>query len=798
MDNIFLSVVIPAYKESERIRGTLFSLDYYFKNKDYKYEILVVNDGSPDNTAEVVKSFIPSIKNLRLIDNEQNEGKGFAVNCGMLEARGQYRVFMDADNSVQISTIEKFLPEIEKGYDVVIGSIALSSDVVEHNGWHRRLFGSLSKLLIRLTATPGIYDTQRGFKLFTANAAEIIFNRQTIKRFGFDIELLAIAQANGLKIKELPVVWDNPAGSTVRLSAYLYTFVDLAKVVMNKRRGKYAAKTYVPTPATAKVPAKAQRAPILATAGNASRTGGFLSTSFLSKLAGTDNHQFFRKFSDEKKAEKGKGFMYKDQEFIHHSDLDHTETAFYNLLHFQKVALIMLAILYLGFLVLNWHLTLVITLSVITVVYFLDFLFNARLILKTFRETPEVHVSSREMARIIDEELPIYTIFCPLYKEWQVVPQFAKAMGELDYPKEKLQIVFLLEENDAETVSKIRNTPLPPHFEIIVVPHSSPKTKPKAMNYGLSYVRGDYLVIYDAEDVPEVDQLKKALLAFQKVSPETVCIQAKLNFYNIRQNILTRLFTAEYSLWFDLVLPGLQSFNAPIPLGGTSNHFKVSALRELLGWDAFNVTEDADLGMRLAKRGYRTAIVESTTYEEANSDVINWYNQRSRWIKGYIQTYFVHMRDPKSFVETGSIKDFLIFQFTIGGKILSMFINPLMWLITISYFLLRAQLGPFIESFFPTSILYLGVFSLIIGNFLYLYYYMIGCAKRGYDDLMKYVFLIPLYWLGMSIAAWKAMYEIIVNPHYWSKTVHGLHLKTAQPKLAQSDLLRKTFDEMPV
>lgn len=760
MNEVYLSVIIPAYREASRIPKTLISLNEYFSNKNYNYEIIVVNDGSPDNTANVVKECIPLVKNLRLIDNAYNCGKGYAVQCGMLEALGKLQLFMDADNSVTIDTIEKFITEIEKGNDVVIGSIALGGHIVEHNGFHRRLFGTISKFLIRNIATPGIYDTQRGFKLFTKKAAKLIFPQQTIKRFGFDIELLTIAKINKLVIKEIPVDWDNPEGSTVNMGSYFSTLKDLVVILSNRILNKYKNNNKV---------SKHKSSNIFYITYQSMRYMYFL-------YLGPKDHIHFKKFNKEIENVKGKGFNYKDKEFIHHSDLHPNETAFYNLLYFQKVSLISLVFLYLIFLFIDWHATIVVTLSIITLVYFLDFLFNAFLIFRTFDKTPEIHVSPIEVKKIDEDQLPVYTIFCPLYKEWQVVPQFAKAMGDLDYPKEKLQIVFLLEENDAETVNKIQNTELPPHFEIIVVPHSSPKTKPKAMNYGLPYVKGEYLVIFDAEDVPETDQLKKAVIAFTKVSNKTVCIQAKLNFYNIRQNILTRLFTAEYSLWFDLVLPGLQSFNAPIPLGGTSNHFKTSALRELLGWDAFNVTEDADLGMRLAKRGYRTAIVESTTYEEANSQVINWYNQRSRWIKGYIQTYFVHMRDPKSFIETGNIKDFLIFQLSIGGKILSMFINPLMWVITISYFLLRAQLGPFIESFFPTSILYLGVFSLIIGNFLYVYYYMIGCAKRGFDDLIKYIFLIPIYWLGMSIAAWKAMYEIFVKPHYWSKTVHGLHL----------------------
>ncbi len=474
------------------------------------------------------------------------------------------------------------------------------------------------------------------------------------------------------------------------------------------------------------------------------------------------------------------GFHYKGSEFIHHADLHITESAFFNLLRHQKIVLgAIVGILAFGF-YLNWQITAIALFGVMTVLYFFDLLFSAFIVFQSYKALPEIHISKAEIEGFRDEDCPTYTIFCPLYKEWQVVPQFVEAMQKLDYPHEKLQVLFLLEENDVETIEKISTSSLPPHFHIVVVPHSKPKTKPKAMNYGLDYVSGEYVVIYDAEDVPEVDQLKKAVLAFKKVPGNVACIQAKLNFYNPHQNILTRLFTAEYSLWFDLVLPGYQSIGAPIPLGGTSNHFRAETLRQLGGWDAFNVTEDCDLGMRLAKRGYTTAIVDSTTHEEANSDMLNWYNQRSRWIKGYIQTYFVHMRDPQKYFANGKGKDFFLFQLIVGGKILSLFINPIMWITTICYFLFRAKIAVFIEPLFPGPILYIGVFSLIFGNFLSLYYYMVGCVKRGYDGLIKYVFLIPFYWLGMSIAAWQALYEIFVKPHYWAKTIHGLHLAPVQ------------------
>ncbi len=749
----FLSIIIPAYNEANRIGITLVSVHDYLSGQSYRYEIIVVDDGSSDETALLVTDFAQRIPHLRVIRYAKNAGKGYAVRFGMLEATGKYRLFMDADNSVTIDAIEDFFDQIEKGHHVVIASIALQeSNVVDQTSGYRQFLRKFSKKLIRFALTPGVYDTQRGFKLFSAHAADIIFSKQKVIRFGFDIELIVIAQIHDLSIVEVPVQWNNPAGSKVKFATYLHVLGDFVRI-------------------------------------------------FLRKIVYGYHHTIdsqITHFDAKTEKKKGKGFTYKDREYVHHSDLHHTQTALYNLVHAQKVFLVSVATGIILALVFNWHLTLVVLISTLTIVYFIDLLFNALLIYRSFTRTPEISIQRDALTGIAESALPIYTIFCPLYKEWQVVPQFIKAMDALDYPKEKLQIMFLLEENDQETVEKIRAYNLPPHYEIVVVPDSKPKTKPKAMNYGLPLVRGEYLVIYDAEDVPESDQLKKAVLGFKEVPPHVVCMQAKLNFYNPRQNILTRVFTLEYSLWFDLVLPGLQSLNAPIPLGGTSNHFKVSALRELKGWDAFNVTEDADLGMRLAKQGYRTAILESTTYEEANSGLINWYNQRSRWIKGYIQTYFVHTRSEHYNTDLNSLKDKVIFHLNVGGKILSMFINPFMWLLTLCYFLFRAQIGGFIESLFPGPILYIGVFSLLFGNFIYLYYYMIGSMKRGYYGLVKYAFLVPLYWLGMSVASWKALYEVIVKPHYWSKTVHGLHLqKESTAKVEAFETIQPT-EEPPV
>lgn len=470
----------------------------------------------------------------------------------------------------------------------------------------------------------------------------------------------------------------------------------------------------------------------------------------------------------------GKGFHHNGKRFVHHSNLDVKEMAFFRLSAFQTNLLWFVGLYILAAFIINWHLALLILLAVITGLYFIDIFFNLFLIIRSFKTSPQIKISKTEIEQV--KEWPTYSIFCPLYKEWQVIPQFINAISKLDYPKEKLQVMLIMEEDDLESREKVSSFNLPSYFEVVVVPDSLPKTKPKACNFALQKARGEFSVIFDAEDMPEADQLKKAVLAFRKSSEDVACIQAKLNFYNPHDNILTKVFTAEYSLWFDLILTGLQSINAPIPLGGTSNHFKTKDLVSLKGWDAFNVTEDCDLGIRLVKKGFRTAIVDSTTHEEANSSISNWFGQRSRWIKGYIQSYFVHMRDPKSFGWSLKKPDLLTFQLIVGGKVLSMFINPILWLMTFSYFAFRPFIGEFIETLFPGPVLYIGVFAAVVGNFLYFYYYMIGCAKRGYYELIAFGFLVPIYWLMMSVATWIAIYKITTEPHYWYKTRHGLHL----------------------
>ncbi|MGI8609816.1 MAG: glycosyltransferase family 2 protein [Candidatus Dormibacteria bacterium] len=381
-------------------------------------------------------------------------------------------------------------------------------------------------------------------------------------------------------------------------------------------------------------------------------------------------------------------------------------------------------------------------------------------------------VSREELDQLAD--LPTYTILCPLFREAGVLPQLVRACAALDYPRARLDVQLLLEEDDAETRAAIAEAQLPTYIRVVVVPAEGQRTKPKACNYGLQLAQGEYTVIFDAEDIPEPDQLRKAIAIFRRSGPDLACVQAKLAYYNSRQNLLTGWFSLEYTSWFEFFLPGLESLGLPIPLGGSSNHLRTSSLRLVGGWDPDNVTEDADLGMRLLRRGYRTVMMDSTTHEEANSDFVNWVRQRSRWGKGYAITWLVQMRHPLEVVRTLGFSGFVSIQLTLGGTYAISLLNLLMWFLTSLWIL--AQLG-FIAYLFPGWIYYLAMLELLLGNFFFLYLNLWSAAYRRDFHLSRLALLTPIYWLMMSVAMIKATLQLFSRPAFWEKTIHGLYVE---------------------
>ena len=380
-------------------------------------------------------------------------------------------------------------------------------------------------------------------------------------------------------------------------------------------------------------------------------------------------------------------------------------------------------------------------------------------------------VTPEELAALTN--LPVYTILCPLYREAGVMTQLVNAISALDYPRSRLDVKLLLEADDTETLDAVRAFGLPPYFHLLVVPAEGQRTKPKACNYGLQLARGEYVVIFDAEDIPDPDQLKKALVVFRRSGPEVGCVQAQLSYYNRLQNVLTGWFSLEYAAWFDFFLPGLQALGLPIPLGGSSNHLPTHVVREIGAWDPSNVTEDADLGMRLLRQGHRTVVLDSTTMEEANSDFVNWVRQRSRWGKGYAVSWLVQMRHPVQLLRDVGPAGFLAIQLTLGGTYAVALLNLLMWTLTMLWIL--AQFG-FVAYLFPSWIYYVAMIELLFGNFFFLYLNVWCAVHRSDWQLTRLALISPVYWFLISIAMIKATIQLVKQPTFWEKTVHGLYL----------------------
>lgn len=469
------------------------------------------------------------------------------------------------------------------------------------------------------------------------------------------------------------------------------------------------------------------------------------------------------------------------------------------LVRWQRLVLIVATLLLLAGLVLATRPTLIIISISATGLYLATVvqrvvLFVAGLDTRTILSVPD------DVALAVpDAELPRYTVLVPAYGEPGVVPELIANLGALDYPADKLEILLLLEEDDTVTVDAARAAGVVAPMRLLLVPPAEPRTKPKACNYGMQFATGDLITIYDAEDSPEPLQLRRAVVLFHD-HPQLACIQAKLAFHNSRQNLLTGWFAAEYGLWFGYLLPGLAKSGGPVPLGGTSNHIRAAALAEVGGWDAFNVTEDADLGVRLARLGHQTGVLDSTTLEEANSDAINWIRQRSRWYKGYLQSWLVAMRTPRRTVRTLGVKGTLAMTLLLAGTPVAACANLLFWMITIAWVLGQPAV---IAEAFPPYVYYFALINIVIGNTLALYSNLIGARASKEYGLLVPCLLNFLYWALMAVAALKGIWQLVARPSYWEKTVHGLHSEStaaladvSMPGAAGADLAPS--DDPPV
>ena len=714
-----ISIIIPVFNEEQNIKPLVERIHASLSKAGIIYELIFVDDHSTDQTKNFISNlaiFYPII----LVDKKGKNGKAFSIYEGIKYAQYDAVGMIDADLQYAPENFVGMLNELE------------NSDVVVANRKHyrdstlRKIFSKTFRLTFGRVLFGLDHDIQSGLKVFTRQLWETVkFMPQS--PWTFDLEFLHRAKQAGFKIQKYNIIFYKRKNGKSNVSFVKQT----AEIGFNALRVR--AKRIHP----AHIPPSGKYSML------------------------------------------GAGVGFRKRKYITHTTIPHNISALKTATLSQKLIFLLIFVDILLGLYISPLITLQVLVGLLSAIYFADVLFNLYLITKSLGKTNEITSTQEELGSIKNADLPVYTILCPLYREARVIPQFLDAIEKISWPKDKLDVILLLEEDDVETIEKASQMDLPKYVRTLIVPHSIPKTKPKACNFGLGHAKGEYIVVYDAEDIPDPLQLKKAYLGFKKAKGNVICLQAKLNYYNSHQNLLTRLFTAEYSHWFDLTLPGLVSIDTTLPLGGTSNHFRIESLRQVHGWDPFNVTEDADLGVRLFKKGYKTAMIDSETLEEANSKVRNWLRQRSRWIKGYMQTYLVHTRGSTPSLNGGRGHS-LIFHLVVGGKLAFVLINPFLWLATFSYFALYAYVGPAIEAVYPTAVFYMAVFSLVFGNFLFLYYYMIGLAKKGQWHLVKFVFLIPIYWVMLSLGAFIALYQLILKPHYWEKTIHGFHLEKAK------------------
>ena len=370
----------------------------------------------------------------------------------------------------------------------------------------------------------------------------------------------------------------------------------------------------------------------------------------------------------------------------------------------------------------------------------------------------------------LSPDLPVYSVLVALYKEAEVVPDLLVGLSKLQWPRSKLEIKLICEADDAETIAAITAHPLRSYVEVVLVPPSLPRTKPKALAYALPLTRGEVIVLYDAEDRPHPMQLAEAWQRFQSSKADLACLQAPLEISNRGANMIANMFGFEYAALFRGLLPWLAHNQITLPLGGTSNHFRREVLEEIGGWDPYNVTEDADLGLRLARHGYRCETLTCPTREEAPEDLASWHHQRVRWFKGWMQTWLVHMREPRALAAELPAMSFIVTQILFAGMVLSSLLHLVLIAMLVELAVQIAFDVPM--GLWQSSLVALDVISILLGYSAYLMLGRLALKPREKRGFWKVCLFTPVYWTMLSVAAWCALFELWRRPHHWSKTPH--------------------------
>jgi glycosyltransferase XagB len=382
-------------------------------------------------------------------------------------------------------------------------------------------------------------------------------------------------------------------------------------------------------------------------------------------------------------------------------------------------------------------------------------------------------------------KLPVISMMVPLFREDDIAPRLLQRLGRIDYPKELLDILLVTEEDDVATRTALRRHKLPRWMRIVTVPDGPVRTKPRALNFALDFCRGSIVGVWDAEDAPDPGQIIEVARRFAAAPADVACLQGVLDFYNARHNWLTRCFTIDYAVWFRAILPGLARLGLVVPLGGTTLFFRREAIEKLGGWDAHNVTEDADLGLRLARHGYRTELIRTVTEEEPNARVLSWLRQRSRWQKGYAVTWASHMRDPAQLWRDLGAKRFWGVQVLFLGSLTEAILAPIL----LSYWFIALGLPHPLAGVIPPWVMATAGAIFVVSEGVSLSLGLWAVRGRKHRHLIPWLPLMHLYAPLASLSSYKALWEWVTSPFYWDKTSHGVVDTGPEPEVEPSVLM---------
>jgi cellulose synthase/poly-beta-1,6-N-acetylglucosamine synthase-like glycosyltransferase len=715
-----LSVIIPTYNEKNNLPDLVKRLRASLQKLDH--ELIFVDDRSTDGSAEVLQrlKFRLPMEKIRILKKRGRQGKSTALLEGIIESKGEIIAMIDADLQYPPEMIPNMVEKL-KDADIVIGNRKVS-----HAGFVRNFFSRAFRFVFGNLVLGLPYDVQSGLKVFRKQTLAHL--RLSPSPWGFDYDFLFKAKRMGWKIAEQDIEFSSRAHDEAKVRV-LSTGMELASGALKLR------------------------------------------LLFLFKSV-------FKFLDDVHPSERFGINWNNDNDFLFVPEIMSAKKTIYA----ETVSLGLVLIASITLFIYGVHkltgISVLVTISgIMAAFYVLMMWFKLRVIYQaTNREF--INFTQEEIEAVNPYDLPMYTILIPLRNEAAVMPQIIRAMSAIDYPSEKLDIIITLEEYDHETIEAFENANAPAHFKTLILPDVLPKTKPKALNVAFPQTRGEFLVIYDAEIIPDRDQLKKAYLAFQK-DPSIDVLQTRLDHYNPEQSLITRLFNEEFAFHFDMLLPGLQKLGYPIPLSGHSVHFRRSALEEIGAWDPYNVTEDADTGIKLSRAGKKIEILDSVSREEATTSVSAWIGQRTRWIKGFIQTAIVHLRHPLRFKRQVGIGwgGLIAFGVTVPASVVINIANLFYWGLLVGWLATKSH---YIQEFFPGPILYVSLVSFIVGNLIFVYLNLLSSYVRGRYSMVKYGLLSPFYWLMLAYASVKATIEFVTKPHHWSKTAHGKHLIVPQ------------------